>query len=108
VDYAAPTGTPVKTIGDGVVIEKGHQRNGAGNYLKIKHNADYTTTYMHLSRFAKGIEKGSYVEQGEIIAYLGSTGLSTGPHLDFRVHKNNRPVNPLTMDSPPPYPSSLN
>lgn len=104
VDYAAPVGTPVKTIGDGVVIEKGFQRNGAGNYLKIKHNATYTTTYMHLSRFAKGIEKGRRVKQGEVIAYVGSTGLSTGPHLDFRVHKNNQPINPLTMDSPPSLP----
>src|SRR5690554_1373655 len=104
VDYAAPTGTPVKTIGDGVVIEKGYQANGAGNYLKIKHNATYTTTYMHLSRFAKGIERGRGVKQGEVIAYVGSTGLSTGPHLDFRVHKNNQPINPLTMDSPPSLP----
>ena len=104
VDYAAPTGTPVKTIGDGVVIERGFQRNGAGNFLKIKHNAAYTTTYMHLSRFAKGIEKGRTVKQGEVIAYVGSTGLSTGPHLDFRVHRNNQPVNPLTIESPPCLP----
>lgn len=104
VDYAAPVGTPVKTIGDGVVIEKGFQRGGAGNFLKIKHNATYTTTYMHLSRFAKGIEKGRRVTQGEVIAYVGSTGLSTGPHLDFRVHMNNQPVNPLTIESPPCLP----
>lgn len=104
VDYAAPVGTPVKTIGDGVVIEKGYQASGAGNYLKVKHNATYTTTYMHLSRFAKGIERGSRVRQGEVIAYVGSTGLSTGPHLDFRVHKNNQPINPLTMESPPSLP----
>ena len=104
VDYAAPAGTPVKTIGDGVVVEKGFQRGGAGNFLKIKHNATYTTTYMHLSRFAKGIEKGRRVKQGEVIAYVGSTGLSTGPHLDFRVHKDNRPVNPLTIESPPCLP----
>lgn len=104
VDYAAPVGTPVKTIGDGVVVEKGYQGGGAGNYLKIKHNATYTTTYMHLSRFAKGIQKGSRVIQGEVVAYVGSTGLSTGPHLDFRVHKNNQPVNPLTIESPPCLP----
>lgn len=104
VDYAAPTGTPVKTIGDGVVVAKSYQRNGAGYYLKIKHNSVYTTTYMHLSRFAKGIEKGSRVKQGDVIAYVGSTGLSTGPHLDFRVHKNNQPINPLTMEAPPSYP----
>ncbi|MDD2299362.1 MAG: peptidoglycan DD-metalloendopeptidase family protein [Fermentimonas sp.] len=104
VDYAAPTGTPVKSIGDGVVVEKAYQRNGAGNYLKVKHNAVYTTTYMHLSKFAKGIEKGSRVSQGDVIAYVGSTGLSTGPHLDFRVHKNNQPINPLTMEAPPSLP----
>lgn len=104
VDYAAPTGTPVKTIGDGVVIAKGYQRNGGGNYLKVKHNSVYTTTYMHLNGFAKGIRIGSSVKQGQIIAFVGSTGLSTGPHLDFRVHKNNQAINPLTMEAPPSYP----
>ena len=104
VDYAAPVGTPVKTIGDGVVIDKGYQRNGGGYYLKIKHNSVYTTTYMHLSRYAKGINKGSRVKQGEVVAYVGSTGLSTGPHLDFRVHKNGTPINPLTMELPPDIP----
>ncbi len=104
VDYAAPTGTPIKTIGDGVVIEKAYQANGAGNYLKIKHNTVYTTTYMHMSKFASGIEKGSRVSQGDIIGYVGSTGLATGPHLDFRVHKNNEPINPLTMEAPPSLP----
>jgi len=101
VDYAAPTGTLVKTIGDGVVIERAYQGGGAGNYVKIRHNSVYTTTYMHLSRFASGIQKGATVKQGQVIGYVGSTGLSTGPHLDFRVHKNNQPVNPLTIDSPP-------
>jgi len=104
VDYAAPAGTPVKTVGDGVVIEKGYQRNGGGNYLKIRHNNAYTTTYMHLSRFAKGIQKGGSVRQGNVIGYVGSTGLSTGPHLDYRVHKNNQPVNPLKMEVPPSHP----
>ncbi len=104
VDYAAPTGTPVKTIGDGVVIAKGYQRGGGGNYMKVRHNSVYTTTYMHLNSFAKGIQKGSSVKQGQVIAYVGSTGLSTGPHLDFRVHKNNQPINPLTMEAPPSYP----
>ncbi len=104
VDYAAPAGTAVKTVGDGVVIEKGYQRNGGGNYLKIRHNNAYTTTYMHLSRFGKGLKKGSAVRQGDVIGYVGSTGLSTGPHLDYRVHKNNQPVNPLTMEMPPSEP----
>ena len=104
VDYAAPTGTPVKTVGDGVVIAKGYQRGGGGNFLKIKHNSVYTTTYMHMSRFAKGIQKGSSVRQGEVIGYVGATGLATGPHLDYRVHKNNQPIDPLKMEAPPSYP----
>ena len=104
VDYAAPTGTPVKSIGDGVIIERAFQRNGAGNYLKVKHNSTYTTTYMHLSKFGNGIQKGTRVKQGQVIGYVGSTGLSTGPHLDFRVHKNNTPINPLTMEAPPSLP----
>ncbi len=104
VDYAAPVGTPVKTIGDGVVIEKAYQKNGGGYYLKIKHNSTYITTYMHLSRYADSIQKGSRVRQGDIIAYVGSSGLSTGPHLDFRVHKNGMPIDPLTMEAPPDIP----
>lgn len=103
VDYAAPVGTPVKSIGAGTVIAKGYQ-SGGGNYLKVKHNSVYTTTYMHLSRFAKGIKVGTHVQQGEVIAYVGSTGLSTGPHLDFRVHKNGQPINPLQMEAPPSLP----
>lgn len=103
VDYAAPIGTPVKSIGAGTVIAKGYQ-SGGGNYLKVKHNSVYTTTYMHLSKFAKGIQVGSHVQQGEVIAYVGSTGLSTGPHLDFRVHKNGQPINPLQMEAPPSLP----
>ncbi len=104
VDYAAPVGTPVKTIGDGTVVFKGYQGGGAGNYLKIQHNSVYQTTYMHLSKFAKGIQQGSRVKQGEVIGYVGSTGLSTGPHLDFRVYKNGTPINPLTMEAPPSHP----
>lgn len=103
VDYAAPVGTPVKSIGAGTIIAKGYQ-NGGGNFLKVKHNSVYTTTYMHLSKFAKGIQVGSHVQQGEVIAYVGSTGLSTGPHLDFRVHKNGQPINPLNMEAPPSLP----
>ncbi len=103
VDYAAPVGTKVRSIGAGTVIAKGYQ-GGGGNFLKIKHNSVYTTTYMHLSRFAKGIQVGSRVQQGEVVAYVGSTGLSTGPHLDFRVHKNGQPINPLEMEAPPSLP----
>ena len=104
VDFAAPMGTPVRTIGDGVVIERGYQPNGAGNFLRIRHNAAYVTTYMHLRNFAPGTQQGSRVTQGQIIGYVGTTGLSTGPHLCFRVHRYGQPINPLTMESPPAYP----
>ncbi len=100
VDYAAPTGTPVRTIGDGTIIARAFE-SGGGNYVKVRHNAVYTTTYMHLSKFGNGVKVGNKVRQGDIIGYVGSTGLSTGPHLDFRVHKNGQPINPLTMEAPP-------
>lgn len=103
VDYAAPTGTPVRSIGAGTVIAKGYM-NGGGHTIKIKHNSAYTTSYMHLSRYAKGLAVGSHVQQGEVIGYVGSTGLSTGPHLDFRVYKNGQPINPLDMEAPPSEP----
>ena len=106
VDYAAPTGTPVYAIGSGKVIAKAYQANGGGNYVKIKHNSVYTTTYMHLSRFVKGLKVGSTVKQKEVIGYVGSTGLSTGPHLDFRVFENGKPINPLTIKSQPKKPVS--
>lgn len=106
VDYAAPTGTPVYAIGSGKVIAKGFQANGGGNYVKIRHNSTYTTTYMHLSRFAKGLNVGDIVAQKEVIGYVGSTGLSTGPHLDFRVYENGKPINPLTIKSQPKKPIS--
>ena len=106
VDYAAPAGTPVYAVGSGKVIAKAYQRNGGGNYIKIRHNSVYVTTYMHLSRFAKGIQVGSQVRQKQVIGYVGSTGLSTGPHLDFRVHENGKPINPLTIKSQPKKPIS--
>jgi murein DD-endopeptidase MepM/ murein hydrolase activator NlpD len=103
VDYAAPAGTPVRTIGDGTVLEARYA-GGAGNMVKIRHNSTYTTVYMHLRGFSKGIRAGARVNQGDLIGYVGSTGLSTGPHLDFRVYKNGTPVNPLTLESPPAKP----
>lgn len=106
VDYAAPAGTPVYAVGNGKVIAKAYQRNGGGNYIKIRHNSVYVTTYMHLSRFAKGISVGSEVKQKQVIGYVGSTGLSTGPHLDFRVHEHGKPINPLTIKSQPKKPIS--
>jgi murein DD-endopeptidase MepM/ murein hydrolase activator NlpD len=104
IDYAAPKGTPVMSIGDGTVIARAYQRRGGGKYLKIKHNSVYTTTYMHLNGFAKGVTTGSRVKQGQVIGYVGSTGLATGPHLDFRVHKNGTPVDPLKVKAPPVEP----
>lgn len=103
VDYAAPVGTPVFSIGDGVIIETGYT-GGAGNMVKIKHNSVYSTAYLHLSKYATGIKKGSYVKQGDVIGYVGSTGLSTGPHLDFRFYKNGSPVDPLKVEAPPVEP----
>lgn len=105
VDYAAPKGTPVMSIGDGVVISKGWG-GGGGNTVKIRHNSVYTTAYLHLSRYAKGLKKGDRVRQGQVIGYVGSTGASTGPHLDFRVWKNGTPVDPLKLESPSVEPVS--
>ena len=103
VDYAAPIGTPVQAIGDGKIIKTGW--NGeAGRMVKIKHNSVYTTAYLHLSRYGKGIKSGKYVKQGDIIGYVGSTGLSTGPHLDFRFYKNGYPIDPLKVKAPPVNP----
>jgi murein DD-endopeptidase MepM/ murein hydrolase activator NlpD len=104
IDYAAPSGTPVKTVGDGKIVAKGYQRNGGGRYLKIRHPNSYQTTYMHLSRFAKGMQTGRRVIQGEVIGYVGSSGLSTGPHLDYRVKKHGQYVNPLKVESTPTDP----
>lgn len=99
VDYAAPKGTPVWSIGDGKVVFKAY-KGGGGNTIKIKHNSVYSTAYLHLSGYAKGLNVGDHVKQGQVIGYVGSTGASTGPHLDFRVWKNDKPINPLTMESP--------
>lgn len=104
VDYAAPAGTPVYALGDGVVLSAGWGGDG-GNTIKIRHNSVYTTAYLHLRGFAKGIKAGVRVAQGELIGYVGSTGASTGPHLDFRVWKNGTPVDPLTLESPSAEPA---
>ena len=103
IDYAAPKGTPVMSIGDGVVTSKKYEGAG-GNTVRIRHNSVYSTAYLHLSGYAKGLKVGQRVRQGEVIGYVGSTGRSTGPHLDFRVWKNGSPINPLKMDSPPAEP----
>ncbi len=103
IDYAAPTGTEVVSIGDGEVVYKGYKKN-EGNMIKIKHNSTYTSAYLHLSKFGSGLSVGSKVKQGQVIGYVGSTGRSTGPHLDFRIWKNGDPINPLKMESPPTNP----
>lgn len=103
IDYAAPAGTEVMSIGDGVVVFKGF-KTAEGNMVKIKHNSVYTSAYLHLSRYGKNISVGQRVRQGQVIGYVGSTGYSTGPHLDFRIWKNGTPVNPLKMESPPAEP----
>lgn len=105
VDYAAPKGTPVHAVADGVVTFKGWG-GGGGNTLKIKHPGNLMTGYLHLSGFAKGIRQGSHVSQGQLIGYVGSTGASTGPHLDYRIWRNGTPVNPLTIPSEPAEPIS--
>lgn len=104
VDYAAASGTPVYTVGDGTVVKKGYQKRGGGNYITIKHNGTYSTTYMHLKGYARGIKVGNHVVQGELIGYVGATGLATGPHLDFRFYRNGKPVNPLKVESSPSLP----
>ncbi len=105
VDYAAPIGTPVVSIGDGRIISTGYEA-GAGRIVRIRHNSVYSTAYLHLASFAKGIVAGAYVKQGDVIGYVGSSGLSTGPHLDFRFYRNGSPVNPLRVESPPVEPVS--
>ena len=103
VDYAAPMGTPVMAIGDGVVTFKGY-KGGGGHTVKIKHNSTYTSAYLHLSKYGKGVVEGARVSQGQVIGYVGSSGTSTGAHLDFRIWKNGRPIDPLKMESPPTEP----
>ncbi len=103
VDYAADYGTPVQTVGDGTVVSAGRD-GAAGNMVKIRHNGTYTTAYLHLSKFGPGIRKGAHVKQGDVIGYVGSTGRSTGPHLDFRFYQNGNPVDPLKVQSPPAEP----
>jgi murein DD-endopeptidase MepM/ murein hydrolase activator NlpD len=103
VDYAAPKGTPVHSIGNGTVL-KASYGGGAGRIVVIRHNNGYTTSYMHLAGFGSGIRPGASVTQGQIVGYVGSSGLSTGPHLDFRVYKNNVAIDPLKIESPPALP----
>lgn len=99
VDFAAPIGTPVRTVADGSVVSAG--RNGAaGIMVKIKHSERYSTVYMHLARVEKGVRRGTRVQRGQVIGVVGSTGLSTGPHLDYRFIDRGRYVNPLDIKLP--------
>jgi murein DD-endopeptidase MepM/ murein hydrolase activator NlpD len=105
VDYCAAKGTPVHSIGDGRVIFAGWA-GGGGKTVKIQHNSVFTSSYMHLSGYGPGIQTGARVSQGQLIGYVGSTGLATGPHLDFRIYKNGSAVNPLKVEAPPVEPVS--
>ena len=98
-DFAAPTGTPILASGDGIVV-RAQWCGGGGNCVKIKHNKVYQTVYAHMSKFAKGIRKGTRVKQGQIIGYVGSTGLSTGPHLHYEVIENGRKINSQKLRLP--------
>lgn len=103
VDYAAPMGTPVHSVADGTVIKAGWG-GGGGNTIYIKHSGGLQTGYLHLKSFAKGIKVGSRVSQGQLIGYVGSTGTSTGPHLDYRIWQNGTPIDPLKVTQQPQDP----
>ncbi len=103
VDYAAPSGTPIHTAGNGVIVYRGWE-HGYGNFVLIKHNKTYSTAYGHMSRFAKGERVGTHVTQGEVIGYVGMTGLATGPHLHYEVRVHGKQENPLTVTMPKPKP----
>jgi murein DD-endopeptidase MepM/ murein hydrolase activator NlpD len=98
-DFAAPRGTPIRSVGQGVITEAGYN-SGNGNYIKIKHDDTYTTQYLHMSKFAKGIRKGAKVNMGQTIGYVGSTGLASGPHLCYRFWKNGKQVDVLKEKLP--------
>jgi murein DD-endopeptidase MepM/ murein hydrolase activator NlpD len=103
VDYAAPAGTPVYAVADGEVI-LAQYKGGGGNTIYIQHAAGMKTGYLHLQKFASGIKVGKYVSQGDVIGYVGSTGTSTGPHLDYRIWQNGTPVDPLSLTQQPTEP----
>ncbi|MCK9512862.1 MAG: M23 family metallopeptidase [Pigmentiphaga sp.] len=99
IDYAAPTGTPIRATADGVVESVGSQR-GYGNTIVLKHHGKYTTLYAHMSRFAKGVSRGSKVSQGDVIGYVGATGMATGPHLHYEFRVAGNPIDPQSADIP--------
>jgi murein DD-endopeptidase MepM/ murein hydrolase activator NlpD len=99
-DYAAPKGTPIMTTANGTVVSASYTKNN-GNFVKVRHNGTYTTQYLHMSKIKPGIRKGVFVKQGEIIGYVGSTGLATGPHVCYRFWKNGKQVDPYKQKLPP-------
>jgi murein DD-endopeptidase MepM/ murein hydrolase activator NlpD len=107
IDYAAPRGTPVYAVADGLIEEAGFGDTN-GNYVRIRHNGTTETGYLHFSRIATGIKKGKRVRQGQVIGYVGDTGLATGPHLCFRYWKNGHQVNPANQYNPPARPIDQN
>ncbi len=104
-DYAAAYGTPIHAVANGTIVTASYGR-GNGKYIKIKHNKTYQTQYLHMQRFAKGMRKGVRVSQGQVIGYVGSTGLATGPHVCYRFWKNGKQVDPLRENFPPAKPMS--
>ncbi len=102
-DFAAPTGTPIVATADGTVITASYTRNN-GNYVKIRHNDTYTTGYLHMSKIATGIRSGVQVTQNQVIGYVGSTGLATGPHVCYRFWENGKQVDALKVKMPPSEP----
>ena len=102
-DFAASAGTPIRSVGDGIVLEAQYKSNN-GNYVKVRHNATYTTQYLHMSKIASGIRPGARVRQGQTIGYVGSTGLANGPHLCYRFWKNGVQVDALKVELPPSQP----
>lgn len=99
IDYAAPPGTPIKTVGDGTIKRIGYTK-GNGNFIEVRHSNGYSTLYLHMQGFARGMKRGKKISQGQVIGYVGSTGLATGPHLCFRMRKNGAPINPYKVKVP--------
>ena len=105
IDYAAPAGTPVRAVADGTVTFKGYKGAG-GHTVYIKHPGNLKSGYLHLKGYAKGVETGKRVSQGQVIGYVGNSGRSTGPHLDFRLWKGDKAINPLNVPQKPAEPIS--
>lgn len=99
IDYVAPPGTPIKTVGDGTVTRKGYTK-GNGNFIEVTHSNGYSSIYLHMSGFSGKVKRGGRVVQGQVIGYVGQTGLATGPHLCFRMRRHGQPVNPLRLKVP--------